>query len=235
MNRSIILALSLACVLNTPSARADFQGDAIKLAASAGIGYGIGYGISSLTRASANDKIGFATLATLAGLVIAIPSTSYVRYMRAQWSFTSTNAELMAILQNTHNDSTLLMNALESYYLASQYSLLQAYSDLLKDDAHLAHAEGLFKCIENSFLHNAQCTTYMKNTLKEIAQLRSLIKSALIAIKQDPRWTAMLAARNAAQAAQQAASIAQQQLYIAQQQLAIAQRNQQIQKNLCKA
>jgi hypothetical protein len=75
----------------------------------------------------------------------------------------------------------------------------------------------------------------MKNTLKEIAQLRSLIKSALITIKQDPRWTAMLAAHNAAQAAQQAASIAQQQLYVAQQQLAIAQRNQQMQKNLCKA
>lgn len=222
MNRSFMLTLSLACALNMPITHTDVKEDVAKIVA----GAGIGYGLDSLVRVSDHDKDIITIFAMLAGVAVAIPCTSYVRYFRAQWSFNSINAELMTMLANNQNNSADLMRAIELYYLKSEYSLLQAYEDLLKDDAYLAHAEDLFKRVEKSFLHNTECTTYIKNTLTEIAQLRSFIQSTLITIKQEPRWVTMLAARNAAKAAEKATAIAERQLEIAKQQLKDAKQPQ---------
>jgi hypothetical protein len=207
MVRSKVLALSFACALSMPATQAGFTEDIAKLTAGAAAGYGIGYGIDAwLTSSSGHPQNPlFIPMATLAGIAVSLPFTSYVRYMRAQWNLRYVNNQLMNIVKNNQNNPAELIKAIDTHYVKSHYSLLNAFDDLCDNDAYLAAAEDLFKLVENSFLNNAKCTAYIKTTLLEIAQLRALIAPALVAIKQDPRCIAMFAAREAAIAAAHAA------------------------------
>lgn len=189
MIRSRFMAMVIISSFAMNNAQAVFTRDAERVTCGTTVFSGVAYWVG----ASSNAIVKWGA----AGAVVGSLFTTYSRSLWAQLNLALPNKQLMNIVSVHYENEADLIAALEQRYVTKTFPLVVAFEKLSYDHGCLVDAINTIDGILDELSDDSSRAHSLKKMRDDAFALYLCVEHTLRTLKKDPRWTEMVAAKNA--------------------------------------